>query len=169
MSEAMFQQEGLIPFFQHAHHRVEGWLLDFQEGLEKGQVQPELFRQAVGALLDHMYVEEELLFPMMAEGLATPIADLREEHGYIWELVDEIRAFLGGTFEERDLRALSARLVHLLAAHSTVEDLGIYPDLVAHLGPARAHTLLTEAERSRAPRGWVCAARRIRSEEAGRK
>ncbi|MBI3000262.1 MAG: hemerythrin domain-containing protein [Deltaproteobacteria bacterium] len=163
----MFQEEGLIPFFQHAHHRVEGWLLDFQEGLEKGQVQPELFRQATGALLDHMYVEEELLFPMVAEGLATAIANLREEHGHIWGLVDEIRALLGGTFEERGLRALTTRLVHLLAAHSAAEDLGIYPDLVAHLGPAMAHTLLTEAERSRAPDGWVCAARRSQSQEAG--
>ena len=165
----MFQQEGLIPFFQHAHHRVEGWLLDFQEGLEKGQVQPELFRQAVGALLDHMYVEEELLFTMVAETLATPIADLHQEHGRIWDLVDEVRALLGGKSEERGLRTLTGRLIHLLAAHSAAEDLGIYPDLVAHLGPAMAHTLLTEAERSRAPRGWVCAARRIRSEEAGRK
>lgn len=163
----MFQQEGLIPFFQHAHHRAEGWLLDFQEGWEQGRVQPELFDQAVEALIDHIYVEEEILFPLVAEDLPAPIANLQGEHGHIWDLLEQIRSHLGRSLEGLALCALTARLVHLLAAHSAAEDLGIYPDLVAHLGPARAHTLLTEAERSRAPAGWVCAARRSQSEGAG--
>lgn len=165
----MFQQEGLIPFFQHAHHRVEGWLLDFQEGLEQGRMHPGFFDQAVEALLDHMYAEEVLLFPMVAEGLADPIADLQEEHGHIWDLVDQVRGLMGRKPEDPALRTLTARLVSLLAAHSAAEDLGIYPDLVSHLGPDRAHILLAEVERSRAPRGWICVARRSQDEETAKK
>lgn len=165
----MFSEEGLIPFFQHAHHRAEGWLLDFQEGLEQGRVQPELFDQAVEALIDHMYSEEEILFPLVAKDLAAPITNLHDEHGHICDLVDQTRDILERRLEEPRLLTLTARLVHLLAAHSAAEDLGIYPDLVAHLGPARAHALLAEVETSRAPAGWVCVARRSQGEEPGQK
>lgn len=163
----MFQEEGLIPFFQHAHHRAEGSLLDFQEGLEQGRVQPELFDQAVEALVDHMYAEEEILFPLVVKDLPTPIADLHEEHGHIWDLVEQTRNLLQRGLEEPGLLALTARLVNLLAAHSATEDLGIYPDLVARLGPARAHALLTVVERSKAHSGWTCVARRSHGEETG--
>lgn len=157
----MLEQRGsiLVQFFQHAHHRAEGWLIDFQESLDQGRLDPELFDRAVKALCQHMYVEEEMVFPLVEEPLAGPIAGLREEHGHIEDLVDQVKALLYQGAEMSRLQTLTLRLMSLLAAHCAEEDLGIYPDLVSLLGSERALALLEEAERAEAPAGWVCASR----------
>ncbi|MCC7107109.1 MAG: hemerythrin domain-containing protein [Chloroflexi bacterium] len=160
----MISKEGLVPFFQHAHHRVEGDLLDFQEALVRGQVEVALFDQAVEELLNHMYAEEEAIFPVVAVDAPAPVQDLHREHGRICELVEQIRHLLGAEPDGQALRTLTARLVSVLAAHSAAEDFGIYTDLVDRLGPGRARALLHEVENSRAPAGWVCVARRDRDE-----
>lgn len=154
------EDHGLIQFFQHAHHRVEGWLLDFQESLGQGRLEPELFARALGELRAHMFVEEELVFPLVRERLAGPVADLHEEHGHLWDLVDEIRLLVHRGGGPAPIGLCTARLLSLLAAHSAAEDFGVYSDLLVVLGRHRAGTLLAEAERAEAPAGWLCRALR---------
>ncbi len=169
------QQENiLVQFFQHAHHRVEGWLMDFQGGLEQAPLDQEpdrirrgyfegfleLFERAVEALRQHMYLEEELVFPLVEEDLAGPIADLRDDHGRIWDLVGELRALLHQAAEMSRVQTCTSRLMNLLASHSAKEDLGVYPDLVALLGVERTLSLLEEADKAEAPAEWVCLRRR---------
>jgi hemerythrin-like domain-containing protein len=157
----MFEQHGLLQFFQHAHHRVEGWLMDFQDSLSQGEVRAEFFDRAAEDLRQHVFVEEELIFPLVEEQLAAPVADLEEEHGWICELVDQIHTMLRQEAEQAGTGTLLARLMSLLAAHTAAEDLGIYPDLLALLGSDKAWTLLAEAEKAEAPARWICAARRV--------
>jgi len=169
------QQENiLVQFFQHAHHRVEGWLMDFQGSLEQGPLDQEpdrirrayfegfleLFERAVEALRQHMYVEEEVVFPLVEDDLAAPIADLRDDHGRIWDLVGELKALLLQGAEMSRVQTYTSRLMNLLASHSAKEDLGVYPDLVALLGVERTLALLQEADRAEAPPEWICASRR---------
>lgn len=155
--------EGLLQFFQHAHHRVEGYLIDFREEVEQDRREAGLLTRASEDLHQHMFVEEEFLFPLVKERLAAAVASLEEEHGRVCDLMEELRGLLSREADREALQACTARLMGALAAHNTAEDLGIYPDLLALLGPARAQALLLEAERAEVPQGWACAARRPRA------
>ncbi|MCC7485640.1 MAG: hemerythrin domain-containing protein [Burkholderiales bacterium] len=150
---------GLLQLFQHAHHRVEGHLIDFREELERGRPGAELLAHAATDLNQHMFVEEKFLFPLLSEKLAAVVAGLQDEHGRVWDLMGELRELLRRDAGRETLQAGTARLMGALTAHNTAEDLGVYPDLLALLGPSRAQALLMEVERVEVPRGWMCAAR----------
>ncbi len=134
--------------------------MDFQESQENGQADAGLFGLAVEELRQHMFAEEELLFPQIRGRLAGPVADLEHEHGHIWDLADEVGALLGQGGDPAQVRRATARLMSLLAAHCAEEDLGIYSELEAILGPEGAWALMLEAERAAPPQDWVCSARR---------
>jgi hemerythrin-like domain-containing protein len=153
----------LIQFFQHAHHRVEGWLMSFRDGLEKGTIDQSLLELAAASIRQHMYVEEELLFPRAEERLAEPIADLLDDHGYLSDLIEGLRVLLGQKAELAQIRKATARSMNFLAAHSAKEDMGVYPDLMLHIGQAATLSLLKKADATEPPTEWVCLRRRIQS------
>jgi hemerythrin-like domain-containing protein len=152
----------LVQFFQHAHHRAEGFLMDFQEELEQGKVEGALLERAAQSVRQHMYVEEELLFPLVESTLAEPIADLRDDHGRITDLMAAVEALAREGAAASRLGEETARLTSVLAAHSAKEDMGVYPDIVARLGPARTQAVLGESDGIEPPAGWACARRRAR-------
>ncbi len=154
------QETILVQFFQHAHHRAEGFLMDFQEELDQGKVEGALLERAAESVRQHMWVEEELLFPLVEKQLAEPIADLRDDHGRITDLIGEVRALVGQGAAGSRIRTETSRLMSFLAAHSAQEDMGVYPDLVALLGSARTQALLKEADGAEPAAGWVCSTRR---------
>lgn len=153
------EEEGLLQLFQHAHHRVEGYLIDFCEELERGRRKAEFLARASTDLYQHMFMEEQFLFPLLKERLAAVVASLEEEHGRVLDLMEELHELLRRDADRETLQACTARLMGALSAHNTAEDLGIYPDLLALLGPSRAQILLLEVEKAEVPRGWMCAAR----------
>jgi len=157
----MLETHDLLRFFQHAHNRVEGWLMDFQDSLSDSRPCAEFFDRAVEELRRHMFVEEELIFPLAKEELAGPVGDLLEEHGRISDLVEQLAALLRHGSDPSEIRTFGTRLMGLLAAHTAEEDLGIYPDLLARLSPDEAQAHLAEAETMEAPPGWVSIARRL--------
>lgn len=154
------QETILVQFFQHAHHRAEGFLMDFQEELEQGKVEGALLERAAQSIRQHMYVEEELLFPLVETQLAEPIADLRDDHGRVTDLIAAVQALVGQGAAVPRLQQETTRLMNLLAAHSAKEDMGVYPDIVAFLGPARTQAVLRESDGVEPPAGWVCLRRR---------
>lgn len=154
------QETILVQFFQHAHHRAEGFLMDFQEELEQGKVEGALLERAAGSIRQHMYVEEELLFPLVETQLAEPIADLRDDHGRVTDLIAAVQALVGEGAAVPRLQQETTRLMNFLAAHSAKEDMGVYPDIVALLGPARTQTVLRESDGVEPAPGWVCLRRR---------
>lgn len=154
------ESKGLIQFFQHAHHRVEGYLMDFSEQLKQGRRETELIARAAEDLRQHMFIEEELLFPMTKEESAAAVASLEEGHGRICDLMEELQTLLHREADQSAIQTCSTRLMGVLAAHNAVEDLGIYPDLLNLLGMAKAQALLAKAEKAEVPRDWACVARR---------
>lgn len=156
------ERKGLIQFFQHAHNRVEGYLIDFCEQLKHGRREAGFIARASEDLQRHLFIEEELLFPLVKERSAA-VASLQQEHGRVCDLIEELQILLRREADQSAVETCSARLMGVLAAHNAVEDLGIYPDLLILLGPARAEALLAKAERVELPRDWVCAARRSKT------
>lgn len=156
----MQEQEGIVQFFQHAHHRIEGWLIEFQEALDAGHLDVSLIDLAAETLRLHMYTEEELIFPHVKHVLAQPIADLLEQHGRISDLMNELHGLLHRGADISRVKKPFSFLFNVLAAHCSAEDLGIYPDLVSVLGAGKAHALLREADKAEVPPGWVCSSRR---------
>lgn len=154
-----YEPELMVQFLQHAHRRIDGHLTDFRDALEVGEPDWALLEEAKEELLQHMYAEEVLAFPALQEDLPDAIAQLLDEHGQIWDLMSALdEAVATGADLSYLFQALSA-LLAALAAHSSEEDFGIYPELLARLGPERTLQLLEEAERLRPPPGWVCSAR----------
>ncbi len=152
--------EGLVQLFQHAHHRVEGYLMDFCEELEQGRRDSEFLARACTDLCQHMFVEERFLFPLMKERLAAVVAGLENEHGRLLDLMAELQNLLQQDTDREAVQACTSRFMGALTAHNTAEDLGIYPDLLTLVGISKAQVLLLEVEKAEVPRGWTCAARR---------
>lgn len=157
------EPEGIVQFFQHAHHRIEGWLMEFQEALDESRVDAPLIERAAETLRLHMYAEEEIVFPSMKHELRPAIADLQGQHGRISDLMDELLGLVHAGAGGSRVRQSFSLLSNALAAHCAAEDLGIYPDLLSALGPAVARALLRAADQAELPAGWTCAARQARS------
>lgn len=168
MTEAAgaMEREGIAQFFQHAHRRAEGHLEDFEEELEKGRVDVGFCDQAVHELRLHLYTEEEILFPRLGGALAEAVADLKEQHGRVSDLIDELEAAAHQNTDTARIRKSLSALNNLIAAHGSTEDLGVYPDLISILGVERSQALLREIDRAQLPTGWKCSARRV--DERGR-
>ncbi|MBI2963455.1 MAG: hemerythrin domain-containing protein [Deltaproteobacteria bacterium] len=154
------QPEGIVQFFQHAHHRIEGWLMEFQEALDDSRVDAPLIERAAETLRLHMYAEEEIVFPSMQQGLRSAIADLQRQHGRLSDLMAELLGLVRDGADVSRVRRSFSLLNNALAAHCAAEDLGIYPDLLSTLGPAAARALLRAADQAELPSGWICEARR---------
>ncbi len=165
----MVVKEGaaLLQLFQHAHHRVEGYLMDFCEDLERGRREAEWVVRARADLSQHVFVEEQVLFPLVKERLAAVVAGLQEEHGRILDLTQALHDLLQGDADREILQACTTRLMGALSAHNAAEDLGVYPDLLAALGPAKAQALLLEVETVQPPPGWMCVSRLGTADVAG--
>ena len=157
---ATVERHAIAQFLQHAHRRAEGHLEDFEAVLGRGTIDEHLCQQAADELCLHLYSEEEILFPCASSSLAGAIADLKEQHGRLSDLLGEFHALVRGRAGVPRIRKALFALNNLLAAHSATEDLGVYPDLISILGTAKARALLREADKARLPSDWACAARR---------
>lgn len=147
----------LLQLFQHAHHRVEGYLMDFCENLVQGRREARWVTRVRADLRHHVFVEEQVLFPFVKGRLAAVVAGLHQEHRRILDLTQELCDLLQRDADLEILQAYAARLMGALRAHNAAEDLGIYPDLLAALGSAKAQALLLEIETMQPPPGWMCA------------
>ncbi len=163
---ATVERHAIAQFLQHAHRRAEGHLEDFEAVLGRGTIDEHLCQQAADELCLHLYSEEEILFPCASSSLAGAIADLKEQHGRLSDLLGEFHALVRGRAGVPRIRKALFALNNLLAAHSSIEDLGVYPDLVSSLGADKARVILREVDRAELPPGWICGARRRPSGES---
>lgn len=128
-----------------------------------GRVERALFERAADALRQHMFLEEELLFPPAERDIPGPIADLLDQHGRITDALDATRALLNGGADSARLQAAVRTFLSMLMIHSTVEDLGAYPEITAILGFERTQALIRKGEMTAPPAGWTCRAHRTAS------
>jgi regulator of cell morphogenesis and NO signaling len=141
---------------EHDHHRIDGQFTAFTRALADDVLDTDAFTRAAEALRHHIYVEEELHFPVLREaGLLAPVLVMLREHGVVWDLLDDIVAALA----EGDIAAVRTvwpQLVQALERHNAKEERILYPagdqTLPVEVGAAVVTALATGTT----PPGWVC-------------
>lgn len=112
--------------------------------------------EAVAALREHIYVQEELLFPLLREaGMQGPVHAMSVDHHQLWGTLDRLEADLA-TPASPDVRTAARMLQAELDRHTSTER----PVVIAHvedvLTEQQQGRLLHQLSRAHTPPGWTC-------------
>jgi len=144
----------------HEHHEVDEALLGLLGALDRGEHRPEPVLEAITSLRRHIYLEEALMFPPLAErGLMMPIAVMLREHGRLWRTLDTLTVLITGavTPEKQDqVRGVCEDLLAQLESHNVKEEQIVYGSAETMLTPEERDRLVTAIETADLPYGWVC-------------
>ncbi len=128
---------------------------------------PRLLARAILALRRHIYLEEELLFPLLGEAepaLRAPVLVMLREHAQIWAVLDALEREPGGGAGRALCRQLASQLLH----HNMKEERVLYPradDVLPQAAAGRLRAFLSTGELLE---GWVCVKARPETRDAGR-
>ncbi|MGH3262435.1 MAG: hemerythrin domain-containing protein [Trebonia sp.] len=144
--------DSLADALEREHREIDEGIAAFAE--TPGDREPLI--HAIRALRRHIYLEEEVLFPLLhaAEpALAAPVFVMLREHAQIWALLDPMEQGTDGdaTAPAR-VRQLASHLLH----HNMKEEKVLYPRADADLPPAEADRLRTFLSSGEMPAGWIC-------------
>jgi iron-sulfur cluster repair protein YtfE (RIC family) len=142
----------LTAALEHVHREIDEGIAAFTAAPSDRQP----LADAICALRRRIYLEEEILFPLLylAEpGLAAPVFVMLREHAQIWALLDALECGLGGG--AAGLAPIRQLKSHLLQ-HGLREEriLGPYADEA--LSTAEADRLRAFLDTGELPDGWVC-------------
>lgn len=120
-----------------------------------GAGEPAALAESLALLRLHLYVEEALLFPPLAEsGLTMPVFVMKREHGQMWPLLEALSA-TGAADAAR--QATARQLFQLLQMHNPKEESIVYTAL-DRLEAQRGDDSLARAITAAAlPDAWRCA------------
>lgn len=136
------------------HKRIDNQIVSFLESLNDSPNTNTLMT-AFGAIKNHIFWEEEYLFPAVEKGNETMVKGLEAEHGAIWKLFDSISDDLG----KNDLKEAKNRteaLLRVLKGHNSSEENYIYREMDKLSTDQQAELLLRQVESSSAPKNWIC-------------
>jgi hemerythrin-like domain-containing protein len=112
--------------------------------------------QAARALRRHIYIEEEVLFPPLAEtNLIAPIMVMLHEHGNIWRTLAQAEAELADPSDQALVGSCQS-LLQQLNAHNQKEEPVIYSRVDQTLSPTEAAKLQDFLATGEMPEGWSC-------------
>ena len=136
------------------HERIDVYLNDFLLSLSS---KPDLDKldTIVSSLRNHMFWEEEYLFPEIFEENKLRIQGLEAEHGAILKLLDEIKRLLSIN-EIEDAKKKTQGVMRVLKGHNEAEEGYIYLELDKLESQKQADLLLKEVEHASAPKDWTC-------------
>jgi iron-sulfur cluster repair protein YtfE (RIC family) len=161
------QTGALAAALEREHHEIDEGIAAF--AASPGDRQP--LTRAIQALRRHIYLEEELLFPLLHAAqpeLAAPVYVMLREHAQIWGTLDA----LDRTADPGDGSgvALRKRLTAQLLHHNLKEERILYPRADEALPAAVAGRLRALLRTGEPPDGWVCLmkARSVPPQPAGR-
>ena len=150
----MTQTAGQV--LEHDHHRIDERFVEFARSLDDGVPDVRAFEEGATALRHHIYVEEELHFPVLREaGLLAPVLVMLREHGAIWDLLDTIAEALGGG-EVDAVRNSWPPLEQALSQHNMKEERILYPAGDQALPRDAAESVIGVLNSGSTPAGWVC-------------
>ena len=142
--------DSLAAALAREHHEIDDGIATFAAA--PGDQQPLV--RAIRALRRHIYLEEEILFPLLHQAeraLGAPLFVMLREHGQIWTLLDSL---------EDDLDAASPALIRQLESHllhhNLKEEKVLYPRADEVLPTAAAERLWHLLDSGEMPEGWVC-------------
>ncbi|MCW1294553.1 MAG: hemerythrin domain-containing protein [Candidatus Parvarchaeum sp.] len=136
------------------HERIDVYINDFLLSLG---LKPDMDKLAliVSSLRNHMFWEEEYLFPEIFEENKLRIQGLEAEHGAILKLLEEVRRLISIN-EIEDAKKKTQAVVRVLKGHNEAEEGYIYLELDKLEKQKQADLLLKEIEHASAPKDWVC-------------
>lgn len=127
-------------------------------GLVDGSGSRDELIESLELLRRHIYVEEAILFPLLADdySFAMPLAQMKHEHGDMWPLLEAaLEGSASGAPLDDVLEACRALFGHL-QVHNPKEEEAIYA-AVDRFTQGTAHQSLESAfETTAIPAGWVC-------------
>ena len=155
--------ESLATALEREHREIGAGIAAFTAAPQD----PRPLLSAIRALRRHIYLEEELLFPLLCEaepGLMAPALVMLREHAQIWAGLDALeREPTAGTAPATG-RQVSVQLLH----HNLKEEKVLYPRADAVLPLAAAGRLRAFLDSGDLPEGWVCLRARPVTGKAGR-
>ena len=113
---------------------------------------------ALKLLREHVYMEEVVLFPPLAEaGLTMPVFVMKREHGQMWPLIRKLETACMAAAPIGDLHETARQLLQQLKIHNSKEEQIVYT-AADHYDPAHPGMSLADAMASaHMPEGWICA------------
>jgi len=128
-----------------------------------GQGDHAILQSVIDALTLHIYVEEDLMFPLVnSQRLRMPLAVMRDEHGQLWDLLMQLQPVCQKTLPiDASVVAICQRMFALFQLHNPKEEDIIYPAIDDyHQHDQEPGSLVDDIADAVLPDGWVCAARR---------
>lgn len=142
----------LADALEHEHREIDDGIAAFVAA--PGDRRP--LTRAIDALRRHIYLEEEILFPLLYQAepaLGAPLFVMLREHGQIWALLDSLeQEFVPDAAGLARLRQLTSNLLH----HNLKEEKILYPRADEILRPEGADRLRAFLDSGESPEGWVC-------------
>lgn len=144
---------------EHDHHEIDHQFAAFVDSVRSGAPDLAPLRAAGEALRHHIWVEEEVHFPLArAAGLMGPVMVMLREHGLIWGALDRLDVLAAAPSPDVDaVLAAWAELESVLAAHNLKEEQILYPAGDAAFTPEQADSILVALRDGVRPDGWRCA------------
>lgn len=137
---------------EREHREIDAGIAGYAVKPSEGQ----LLARAIRALRRHIYLEEEILFPMLlaaepASGRS--LSALVREHARIWDLLEPLEHDLGTRpIEPARIRQLKSFLMH----HNRNEEKDLYPRTDEVLPQPAADRMRAFLDSAELPEGWVC-------------
>ena len=146
--------DSLADALEREHHEIDDGIAKFAAA--PGDQQPLV--HAIQALRRHIYLEEEILFPLLRQAepaLGAPVFVMLREHGQIWPLLDSLEHDANADADAitpARIRQLESHLLH----HNLKEEKILYPRADEVLPTAAAERLWALLDSGEMPEGWVC-------------
>jgi iron-sulfur cluster repair protein YtfE (RIC family) len=142
----------LAAALEREHHEIDDGIAAFTAAA--GDRDP--LTRAISALRRHIYLEEEILFPLLYQAepaLAAPVFVMLREHAQIWALLNSLEHDpRGDATTPARVRQLTSHLLH----HNLKEEKILYPRADEALPAAEAGQLRAFLDSGELPAGWVC-------------
>ncbi len=133
--------------FTDEHERVASDLRFLVSGLQRDELDLDLFDRMENRLKNHMYDEENFIFKKIEKRyeLGNEIAGFETEHAAMWRLIDLIHDEIN-TGHHVKIKKYFDELSDIFREHNTREERYVYSKL-------GEYESVTERER---PRNWIC-------------
>lgn len=137
------------------HRRLEDLVEEFLRSPSS-----QVFEQIRKAYVNHIYWEEEHLFPRITDGsLLVVTRSLEIEHGSMWTLLDQVESYLASGRTEQAKEKME-EFMRVLLGHDSTEEGSVYQELEGLTEEEQAELILKEIELASPPKEWKCKALR---------
>lgn len=136
------------------HERVDKYLEEFLQSLN---LKPNLEKLYLikESLKNHMFWEEEYLFPEVLNENELRVKGLEAEHGSIIKLLDEISRLISIDELSEAIKKTQA-VMRVLKGHNETEEGYIYLELDKLDQEKQASLILQQVKHASAPKDWTC-------------